>query len=403
MLGARLARGRVTVLAAGARPRRRQHGHRRLLRRPREVRAHVAGEPAARRRRDDQLGTVRCPTRSRRTRARAGLRRVAGHPLQQHGAGLGSACGAGARERQAPWRTATRCAARSCSRMRRSPKASPASATRVAASHGSTRGSSQRLDLEPGDKLSVGEATLTVGADRSSRSRKSRPDSLFATGPRAADPRRRPRRDQPAATWQSRDVAVARRGPHGAGRSTAFRTARRARRAAGPAPGERARRAPGGAPDARSRRAIPRLAALVAVHALRRRGSRSPRRATCAVISTRPRCSAASARPERRTLALFVAQFVALGIVASALGVVLALGRPGVAGVACSRRSRPSQLPAPSFMPARRRFATGVLLLFGFALPPLIALASVPPLRVLRRDLPRPRRRRRRLRTRCAA
>jgi putative ABC transport system permease protein len=44
-------------------------------------------------------------------------------------------------------------------------------------------------------------------------------------------------------------------------------------------------------------------------------------------------------------------------------------------------------LPAPSLQPVISGFATGAITLGGFALPPLLNLPRVPPLRVLRRDL----------------
>ncbi len=93
--------------------------------------------------------------------------------------------------------------------------------------------------------------------------------------------------------------------------------------------------------------------------------------------------------PVARTLALFVIQFAVLGLVASAIGVVGALiGQELLAALLSS--AFVETLPWPSWTPALTAFATGILLLFGFALPPLVALANVPPLRVLRRDLPRP-------------
>jgi putative ABC transport system permease protein len=95
------------------------------------------------------------------------------------------------------------------------------------------------------------------------------------------------------------------------------------------------------------------------------------------------RCLGAS----RRTLrALFVLEFVLLGLAGSALGVVLGyaghyvllqwLG--GLIGVS---------LPGAGPLPALQGVASGLVLLLGFALPPLAPLASVPPARVLRRDL----------------
>lgn len=94
--------------------------------------------------------------------------------------------------------------------------------------------------------------------------------------------------------------------------------------------------------------------------------------------------------PVRQTLALFFVQFIVLGVLASAVGVAVALGGQELL-VATLASMMDSGLPPPTLPPAVAAFFTGLLLLIGFALPPLVALASVPPLRVLRRDLPRPR------------
>ena len=99
------------------------------------------------------------------------------------------------------------------------------------------------------------------------------------------------------------------------------------------------------------------------------------------------RCFGAS---RRRTLALFVLQFAVLGVAAGAIGIVIALvGAQLLAHLLGGITA--TNLPGPGLTPALAAFGTGVLLLFGFALPPLAALAGAPPLRVLRRDLPRPR------------
>ena len=93
--------------------------------------------------------------------------------------------------------------------------------------------------------------------------------------------------------------------------------------------------------------------------------------------------------PRRQALTLFVLQFGVLGVLASVAGIALALLGQALL-VAFLTSVAPGDLPAPGLLPAATAFGTGVMLLFGFALPPLIALANVPPLRVLRRDLPRP-------------
>ncbi|MGA0611510.1 ABC transporter permease [Caldimonas sp. KR1-144] len=90
--------------------------------------------------------------------------------------------------------------------------------------------------------------------------------------------------------------------------------------------------------------------------------------------------------PQRRIAAAYTLEFVGVGVVASVLGVLIGLAVHGVfvtllAGLVSA------SLPPPGPWPAVFGIGVGLTLLLGFGLPPVLQLASVPPLRVIRRDL----------------
>jgi putative ABC transport system permease protein len=102
----------------------------------------------------------------------------------------------------------------------------------------------------------------------------------------------------------------------------------------------------------------------------------------CAVM----RCLGAS---QNFIVQIFLWQFFCLGLVASMAGVALGFASHAVlAQWLATLVSAP--LPPPSWMPAVIGVATGLALLFGFAIPPLLRLRQVPTLRVLRRELGMP-------------
>src|SRR5690606_30960857 len=95
------------------------------------------------------------------------------------------------------------------------------------------------------------------------------------------------------------------------------------------------------------------------------------------------RCMGASQQQLRLSLWF---EFLALGVMASAVGVVAGyiahLGLVQAAGALID-----ANLPMPSGLPLLHGLVAGLLLLLGFAVPPLSGLHRVPPARVLRREL----------------
>lgn len=90
--------------------------------------------------------------------------------------------------------------------------------------------------------------------------------------------------------------------------------------------------------------------------------------------------------PQRTMAWAYTWQFLGIGVLASVLGMGLGWAfhlvfvelLAGFVGVA---------LPQPGLQPVALGLGVGVLLTLGFGLPPVLQLARVPPLRVLRRDL----------------
>jgi putative ABC transport system permease protein len=100
-------------------------------------------------------------------------------------------------------------------------------------------------------------------------------------------------------------------------------------------------------------------------------------------MSAMLRCLGAS---QGELLRLYVPQLLFIGLLGSAMGVLLGwLAQYGLMYLLADLL--PGVPATTGWQPVFNGFATGMVILTGFALPPLVALKSVPPLRVLRRDL----------------
>ncbi len=90
--------------------------------------------------------------------------------------------------------------------------------------------------------------------------------------------------------------------------------------------------------------------------------------------------------PQRTITASYVVEFAWVGVFASALGLLLGYLLHHVFLVLLAGLVE-TRLPAPGWVPVLLGGGMGLTLLFAFGLPPVLQLAQVPPLRVIRRDM----------------
>lgn len=92
---------------------------------------------------------------------------------------------------------------------------------------------------------------------------------------------------------------------------------------------------------------------------------------------------------QRTIVALHLAQLTWAALLATSAGLVLGLGAQALLGELLAGMVG-GRLPAPDWRAALPALTTGPLLMYAFALPPLLSLRRASPARVLRRDLPAP-------------
>lgn len=85
-------------------------------------------------------------------------------------------------------------------------------------------------------------------------------------------------------------------------------------------------------------------------------------------------------------LALFILEFASVGLLASLVGVIIGFGLHFVL-IGLLAGLLQQALPWPTVYPGVQGLLCGLILLLGFAVPPLEQLRRVPPVRVLRRDI----------------